>query len=91
MSNGNEPHLIGNEELCGSTIDKISKLGPISGRGVETVPYGVNTRFSLKLMPIECYINRFIAIGNHYSCHSLCQRKINVLPIFITRRRRCSG
>ena len=53
MSNGNEPHLIGNEELCGSTIDKISKLGPISGSGVETVPYGVNTRFNLKLIPIK--------------------------------------
>ena len=62
MSNGNEPHLIGNEELCGSTIDKISKLGPISGRGVETVPYGVNTRFNLKLIPIQCYINSGIAI-----------------------------
>ena len=62
MSNGNEPHLIGNEVLCGSTIDKISKLGPISGRGVETVPYGVNTRFNLKLIPIQCYINRRIAI-----------------------------
>ena len=64
MSNGIEPHLIGNEELCGSTIDKISKLGPISGRGVETVPYGVNTRFNLKLIPIQCYINRCIATGN---------------------------
>ena len=62
MSNGNEPHLIGNEELCGSTIDKISKLGPISGSGVETVPYGVNTRFNLKLIPIQCYINSAIAI-----------------------------
>ena len=66
MSNGNEPHLIGNEELCGSTIDKISKLGPISGRGVETVPYGVNTRFNLKLIPIQCYINSGIAIDSIY-------------------------
>ena len=66
MSNGNEPHLIGNEELCGSTIDKISKLGPISGRGVETVPYGVNTRFNLKLIPIQCYINSGIAIDPIY-------------------------
>ena len=61
MSNGSEPHLIGNEALCGSTIDKISKLGPISGSGVETVPYGVNTRFNLKLIPIKLNINSCIA------------------------------
>ena len=36
--NGNWPHLIGIEELCGSRMDNISKLGPMSGIGVEKDP-----------------------------------------------------
>ena len=36
--NGNWPHLIGMEELCGSRMDNISKLGPMSGIGVEKDP-----------------------------------------------------